>query len=208
MFKCNLFCDQSWISASLLQSSVSHDPSEIILICWFPPILKILVLLNSFMETMIHFYISDIKNNQSRLCKVNARWQCFQGPIEHICKNLMSDVILWFPRTEHVDRFIREKLNVYERTKNVTWYSKHKNKFTSCATCHGPALYRVDIKDQDKGPLFQFNYGISQLQGFTRPWHFQLTNKSLTNLNSSAMTHPALTLQFHGKRQKLKLHVT
>ncbi len=26
---------QSWISASLLQSSVSHDLSEIILICWF-----------------------------------------------------------------------------------------------------------------------------------------------------------------------------
>ncbi len=28
-------CDQSWISASLLQYSVSYDPSEIILICWF-----------------------------------------------------------------------------------------------------------------------------------------------------------------------------
>ncbi len=26
---------QSWIFASLLQSSVSHDPSEIILIYWF-----------------------------------------------------------------------------------------------------------------------------------------------------------------------------
>jgi len=35
-FKCNLFlwCKAEF-SASLLQSSVSHDPSEIILICWF-----------------------------------------------------------------------------------------------------------------------------------------------------------------------------
>ncbi len=34
--KCNLFlwCKAEF-SASLLQSSVSHDPSEIILICWF-----------------------------------------------------------------------------------------------------------------------------------------------------------------------------
>ncbi len=36
MLKCNLFlwCAAEF-SASLLQSSVSHDPSEIILICWF-----------------------------------------------------------------------------------------------------------------------------------------------------------------------------
>ncbi len=36
ILKCNLFlwCKAEF-SASLLQSSVSHDPSEIILICWF-----------------------------------------------------------------------------------------------------------------------------------------------------------------------------
>ncbi len=33
---CNLFLGcKAEFSASLLQSSVSHDPSEIILICWF-----------------------------------------------------------------------------------------------------------------------------------------------------------------------------
>ncbi len=35
-FKYNLFLyDKAEFFASLLQSSVSHDPSEIILICWF-----------------------------------------------------------------------------------------------------------------------------------------------------------------------------
>ncbi len=38
---CNIFkmsfipVMESWISASLLQPSLLHDPSEIILICWF-----------------------------------------------------------------------------------------------------------------------------------------------------------------------------
>ncbi len=44
----------------ILQSSVSQDPSEIILICWFAaqmfflllPMLKTVVLLNIFMDTM------------------------------------------------------------------------------------------------------------------------------------------------------------
>ncbi len=41
-----------WISASLLQSLVSHDPSEIILICWFA---AQETLLNSFVEYATHF---------------------------------------------------------------------------------------------------------------------------------------------------------
>lgn len=67
-----------------------------------------------------------------------------------------------------------------------------------------PALHQVDIKDLDKQSLFQYNYHISQLWGFTRPRHFRLINKPLTNLNSSAMTHPALALQFNGKMTKTK----
>ncbi len=49
ILKCNLFlwCKAEF-SASLLQSSVSHDPPEIILICWFAAI---------FVETMIFFRI-------------------------------------------------------------------------------------------------------------------------------------------------------
>ncbi len=36
MLKCNLSCDAKLdFSASLLQSPVSHDPSEIIIIHWF-----------------------------------------------------------------------------------------------------------------------------------------------------------------------------
>ncbi len=56
---------QSWISASLLQSLVSHDPSEFILICWFASqgtfiiiiiMLKTVVLIYIFVKTMIlHF---------------------------------------------------------------------------------------------------------------------------------------------------------
>ncbi len=35
IFKCNLFlCWQIWIFSIIIQFSVSHDPSEIILICW------------------------------------------------------------------------------------------------------------------------------------------------------------------------------
>ncbi len=47
---------------SLLQSSVSHDPSEIILICWFGAQETFLIItnvenLNNFVETMIFFTI-------------------------------------------------------------------------------------------------------------------------------------------------------
>ncbi len=35
LFQYNLFWCKAKFSASLLQSSVSHDPSEIIAICWF-----------------------------------------------------------------------------------------------------------------------------------------------------------------------------
>ncbi len=47
-------------SASLLQSLVSHDPSEIILICWF-----------AAQETFIIIIIIDIENScaASYLCK-------------------------------------------------------------------------------------------------------------------------------------------
>jgi len=52
-------------SASLLQSLVSHDPSEIILKWWlvlkkhllFLSMLKTIVLLNVYVETVIHFIL-------------------------------------------------------------------------------------------------------------------------------------------------------
>ncbi len=37
-------------SASLLQSSVSHDPSEILIICWFTMSNETVVLLNIFWD--------------------------------------------------------------------------------------------------------------------------------------------------------------
>ncbi len=59
ILKYNLFlwCKAEF-SASLLRSSVSHDPSEIILKCWFAAqetFIKTVVLLYIFVETMIHF---------------------------------------------------------------------------------------------------------------------------------------------------------
>ncbi len=63
VLKCNLFlwCKADFL-ASLLQSSMSHDPSEIILICWFAAqetfliiVLKTVVLLNIFAETVLFF---------------------------------------------------------------------------------------------------------------------------------------------------------
>ncbi len=47
ILKCNLFlwCAAEF-SASLLQSSVSHDPSEIILICWFAAQGTLLIIIN------------------------------------------------------------------------------------------------------------------------------------------------------------------
>ncbi len=53
------------VMTTLLQSSVSHDPSEIILICWFGAqyffflllsMLKTAVLLNIFGDSVIHFF--------------------------------------------------------------------------------------------------------------------------------------------------------
>ncbi len=55
--KCHLFLWSKLNSTSLLQSSVSRDPSEIILECWFAAqetllsVLKTVELLNIFVET-------------------------------------------------------------------------------------------------------------------------------------------------------------
>ncbi len=46
ILKCNLFLWEKLFSASLLQSSVSHDPSEIILICWFAAQQTFLIIVN------------------------------------------------------------------------------------------------------------------------------------------------------------------
>ncbi len=66
-FDCNLF--KAEFLASLLQFSVSRGPSKIILICWFGPygrsllsLLKMVVLINIFMETMIHFFQESSKS--------------------------------------------------------------------------------------------------------------------------------------------------
>ncbi len=65
ILKCNLFLwRKAEFSASLLQSSVSHDPLDIILICWFTAqetIIYVLLMLktvqiNIFVEIMIHFF--------------------------------------------------------------------------------------------------------------------------------------------------------
>ncbi len=56
---------QSWFSASLLQSLVSHDPSKIIIICWFHAqetfiiiiiIITIFYHADDFVETMISIF--------------------------------------------------------------------------------------------------------------------------------------------------------
>ncbi len=44
--------DEPVFSASFLQSSVSHDPSEFILICWFAAQELIFI----FVETVTHFF--------------------------------------------------------------------------------------------------------------------------------------------------------
>ncbi len=47
ILKCNYFCDvKVEFSASLLQSSVSHDPSQIILIYWFGAQETFLIIIN------------------------------------------------------------------------------------------------------------------------------------------------------------------
>ncbi len=55
-------------SASLLQSSVSDDPSEIILICWFAAQVTFIIIENScaaqyiLVKTMIHFFPDSMMN--------------------------------------------------------------------------------------------------------------------------------------------------
>ncbi len=71
IFKCNLFmwC-KAGFSASLLQSSVLHDPSEIILIGWFVAKETIIIIINVenivgcniFVETVIHFFQTFVMN--------------------------------------------------------------------------------------------------------------------------------------------------
>ncbi len=75
----------------LNQSSVSHDPSEIILICWFSAqetfiiIINIenLVLLNIFAETMIFFRILSKEHNL--LKKKNEKNNIYTGTYIYIC---------------------------------------------------------------------------------------------------------------------------
>jgi len=59
-FKCNLFllCKAEF-SATLLQSLVSHDPSEIVLEKILLLIFKTVVLLHIFVKTMIDFFFQD-----------------------------------------------------------------------------------------------------------------------------------------------------
>ncbi len=73
IFKYNLWW-QSWISALLLQSLASYDPSEIILICWFAAQEIFLIIinvekqqLNIFVETMIHFFNQDFDKCKKHL---------------------------------------------------------------------------------------------------------------------------------------------
>ncbi len=61
--KCNLFLwRKAEFSASLLQSSVSHDTSEIILICWFIISVETVVLLHIFWD--LWYFFQDFLINQ------------------------------------------------------------------------------------------------------------------------------------------------
>ncbi len=52
IYSCNGKAD---FSASLLQSSVSHDPSEIILICWFAAQETFFIFLLSMLKTVVAY---------------------------------------------------------------------------------------------------------------------------------------------------------
>ncbi len=62
----------SWIFSTLLQSSVSHDPSEIKLICRFAvlllSVLKTVVMLQII--TMIHFFMTCWSQKSSIFCSI------------------------------------------------------------------------------------------------------------------------------------------
>ncbi len=62
----------SWIFSTLLQSSVSHDPSEIKLICKFAvlllSVLKTVVMLQII--TMIHFFMTCWSQKSSIFCSI------------------------------------------------------------------------------------------------------------------------------------------
>ncbi len=68
IFKCNL---QSWISASLLQSSVSRDPSEIILICWFGALIIIhAICQKSHFEQILEIHVNKKKKTSIVTCQI------------------------------------------------------------------------------------------------------------------------------------------
>ncbi len=57
---------QSWFSASLLQSFVSHDPSEIIQICWFAAQETFLIIIiNVENSCAASYFFSEIFDEQS-----------------------------------------------------------------------------------------------------------------------------------------------
>jgi len=69
---------KKFMTASLIQSSVSHDPSEIILICWFDAqsMLRRVVLLNIFIKT--EFSLDSLINTNPLLSflinSMNSYW--------------------------------------------------------------------------------------------------------------------------------------
>ncbi len=66
-FKYNL-CDAALnIHQPLLQCSVSHDPSEIILICWFIISVEIVVLLNIFFGNLWFLFFESLINKKYRI---------------------------------------------------------------------------------------------------------------------------------------------
>ncbi len=112
MLKCNLFlwC-KSEFSASFLEYSVSHGPSEIILICWFAAhkffvllsMLKTVLLLYIFVEIVLNFLQDSMMNRKSKrtafICNIIIAFYChFRSIVMHPC---LIKVYIYFSSSPH-----------------------------------------------------------------------------------------------------------
>ncbi len=108
ILKCNLFlwCKAEF-SASLLESSVSHDPSEIILICWFAAqetffFIIIINVQNSCAASYFCGNCDSMMNRKSKrtafICNTNAFTVIFDKFLMHHC---WIKVLIYFCSSPH-----------------------------------------------------------------------------------------------------------
>ncbi len=96
MIKYNLFVIKAEFSASLLQSSVSHDPSEIILTCWFAAEETFLIIISVEIRCAASHFYKTVAHFQMLLFLENSYNHWFQLSLSRIvCSSIPPSNHKW-----------------------------------------------------------------------------------------------------------------